>query len=133
MALLDLVALADGPMRFTDILSLSDQPRGTLHRQLSHLLEEGLLEVDRDGRYFIGIRLLKLASRSWERNEFRAIAEPHLRHLQALTRETVHLGVLRGSEVIYLDKVEGRQSVRIAENCHFQLSLVARLFLVWCK
>lgn len=100
-------------MRFTDILSLSDQPRGTLHRQLSHLVEEGLLEVDRDGRYIIGIRLLTLASRSWERNEFRAVAEPHLRRLQEATRETVHLGVLRGAEVIYLDKVEGRQSVRM--------------------
>lgn len=100
-------------MRFTDILSLSDQPRGTLHRQLSHLVEEGLLEVDRDGRYLIGLRLLTLASRSWARNEFRAIAEPHLHRLQEVTGETVHLGVLRGVEVIYLDKVEGRQSVRM--------------------
>lgn len=113
MALLDLVALADYPMRFTDILSLSDQPRGTLHRQLSHLVEEGLLEIDRDGRYLPGIRLLSLASRSWARNEFRTIAEPHLRLLQERTGETVHLGVLRGIEVIYLDKVEGRQSVRM--------------------
>jgi IclR family acetate operon transcriptional repressor len=113
VALLDLIALADGPIRFTDIFSLSDQPRGTLHRQLSHLVEEGLLEVDRDGRYVVGIRLLKLASRSWARNEFRAVAEPHLRRLQEVTGETVHLGVLRGSEVIYLDKVEGRQSVRM--------------------
>ncbi|TWB15911.1 IclR family transcriptional regulator [Rhizobium sp. ERR 1071] len=113
VSLLDLVALADGPMRFTDILSLSDQPRGTLHRQLSHLVEEGLLEVDRDGRYLIGLRLLTLASRSWARNEFRAVAEPHLHRLQEVTGETVHLGVLRGTEVIYLDKVEGRQSVRM--------------------
>jgi len=113
VSLLDLVALADGPMRFTDILSLSDQPRGTLHRQLSHLVEEGLLEVDRDGRYLIGLRLLALASRSWARNEFRAVAEPHLHRLQEVTGETVHLGVLRGTEVIYLDKVEGRQSVRM--------------------
>jgi DNA-binding IclR family transcriptional regulator len=113
MALLDLVALADHPMRFTDILSFSNQPRGTLHRQLSHLVEEGLLEVDRDGRYLPGIRLLSLASRSWERNEFRAVAEPHLSLLHTQTGETVHLGVLRGTEVIYLDKVEGRQSVRM--------------------
>lgn len=113
VSLLDLVAAADGPMRFTDILSRSDQPRGTLHRQLSHLVEEELLEVDRDGRYLIGLRLLTLASRSWARNEFRAIAEPHLHRVQELTGETVHLGVLRGAEVIYLDKVEGRQSVRM--------------------
>ncbi|MDE1991583.1 MAG: IclR family transcriptional regulator [Rhizobiaceae bacterium] len=113
MALLDLVALADRPMRFTDILALSDQPRGTLHRQLSHLVEEDLLETDREGRYLPGIRLLHLASRSWARNEFRMVAEPHLRVLQGQTGETVHLGVLRGDEVIYLDKVEGRQSVRM--------------------
>jgi DNA-binding IclR family transcriptional regulator len=113
MTLLDLVALSDVPMRFTDIVSRSDQPRGTAHRQLAHLVEEGLLDIDRDGRYLPGIRLLNLASRSWARNEFRLIAEPHLRTLQSQTGETVHLGVLKGAEVIYLDKVEGRQSVRM--------------------
>jgi DNA-binding IclR family transcriptional regulator len=100
-------------MRFTDILAVAGQPRGTLHRQLGHLVEEGLLELDADGRYAPGLRLLDLASRSWARNEFRLIAEPHLRALQQATGETVHLGVLRGTSIIYLDKVEGRQSVRM--------------------
>jgi IclR family transcriptional regulator, acetate operon repressor len=113
MTVLDMVALSDDPMRFTDILARCDQPRGTLHRQLTHLVEEGLLETDRDGRYCPGIRLLHLASNSWARNQFRTLAEPHLRRLQEQTGETVHLGVLRGAEVIYLDKVEGRQSVRM--------------------
>ncbi|WP_195909667.1 IclR family transcriptional regulator [Rhizobium tubonense] len=113
MTLLDMVALSDDAMRFTDILARSDQPRGTLHRQLTHLVEEGLLETDREGRYLTGIRLLHLASHSWARNQFRNLAEPHLRRLQEQTGETVHLGVLRGAEVIYLDKVEGRQSVRM--------------------
>ena len=113
MVLLDLVTHADAPLRFTDILALAGQPRGTLHRQLSHLVEEGLLELDGDGRYAPGLRLLDFAARSWARNEFRAVAEPHLRHLQELTGETVHLGVLRGQSIIYLDKVDGRQPVRM--------------------
>ena len=113
MVLLDLVTHADAPLRFTDILSLAGQPRGTLHRQLSHLVEEGLLELDGDGRYAPGLRLLDFAARSWARNEFRLIAEPHLADLQKATGETVHLGVLRGSSIIYLDKVEGRQPVRM--------------------
>ncbi|TCL75837.1 IclR family transcriptional regulator [Rhizobium sp. BK251] len=113
VSLLDLVAAADGPMRFTDILAEADQPRGTLHRQLGHLVEEGLLELDADARYVPGIRLLELASRTWARSELRLVAEPHLRSLQEQTGETVHLGVLRGSEIIYLDKVEGRQAVRM--------------------
>ncbi|PKA39550.1 IclR family transcriptional regulator [Rhizobium sullae] len=113
IALLDLVTHAERPLRFTDILALAGQPRGTLHRQLGHLVEEGLLEFNADGRYAPGLRLLDLASRSWAKNEFRLITEPHLRHLQQMSGETVHLGVLRGASIIYLDKIEGQQSVRM--------------------
>jgi DNA-binding IclR family transcriptional regulator len=113
MVLLDVVSHADGPMRFTDILAVTDQPRGTVHRQLSHLVDDGLLEIDEDGLYLPGLRLLDFASRSWGRNEFRLIAEPHLKALQDMTGETVHLGVLRGTSIIYLDKFEGQQPVRM--------------------
>jgi IclR family transcriptional regulator, acetate operon repressor len=113
MDVLETVALADRPMRFTDVLAVTDQPRGTLHRQLSHLLQEGLLELRPDHAYVPGLRLLKLASASWARNEFRAVAAPFLDALHRETGETVHLGVLRGREIIYLDKVESRQAVRM--------------------
>lgn len=113
MSVLDIVAAAEEPLRFTEILQRSGQPRGTLHRQLSHLIEEGLLSVNRDQTYSLGLRLLRLAARAWSGNQFRTIAEPHLRRLHEMTGETVHLGVLSGNEVIYLDKVEGRQAVRM--------------------
>ncbi len=113
MSVLDLVANARTPPRFTDILAQSDQPRGTLHRQLSILVDEGLLSLNRDHTYSLGLRLLMFASKAWAENQFRVIAEPHLRALHEATGETVHLGVLRGTEVIYLDKVEGRQAVRM--------------------
>jgi len=113
MTVLEAVALADRPMRFTDVLAISGQPRGTLHRQLSHLVHEGLLELRADHVYVPGLRLLKLASASWARNEFRAVAAPFLEALHGETGETVHLGVLRGREIIYLDKVESRQAVRM--------------------
>jgi len=110
---LEAVAASPEPLRFTDLLKLVDQPRGTLHRQISNLIEEGLLSVRRDNSYELGLTLLKLASRAWSGNQFRAIAEPHLKRLHELTGETVHLGVLKGIEVIYLDKVESRQAVRM--------------------
>lgn len=113
MTVLEIVASADRPPRFTDILNLSDQPRGTLHRQLSNLVEEGLLCVRPDQSYELGIRLLTFASKSWAGSEFRMIAEPHLRRLQQETGETVHLAVLRDIQVIYLDKVEGTQALRL--------------------
>lgn len=113
MAVLDIVATSPEPPRFTDILKQSDQPRGTLHRQLQNLVEEGLLTQRRDSSYELGFKLLQFAARAWAGNEFRVIAEPHLRQLHELTGETVHLGVLRDIQVIYLDKVESTQAVRM--------------------
>ncbi|HXV24452.1 MAG TPA: IclR family transcriptional regulator [Alphaproteobacteria bacterium] len=116
MAVLEAVAMADGPQRFTDILQSVRQPRGTLHRLLGHLVDEGLLVQRRDLSYEPGLRLLKLAYRSWSGNRFRDIAGPHLLRLHELTGETVHLGVLRETEIIYVDKVESRQTVRMSSQ-----------------
>jgi IclR family transcriptional regulator, acetate operon repressor len=110
---LEAVASSRNPPRFTDLLQLVDQPRGTLHRQISNLVEEGFLSIRHDHSYELGLMLLKLASRAWAGNQFRTIAEPHLRRLHEETGETVHLGVLQGVDVIYLDKVESRQAVRM--------------------
>jgi len=124
LEVLDIIALADSPMRFTDILNRVDQPRGTLHRQLSNLVEEGLVQTNPDGTYDAGLRLLKLAARAWSKNSFRAIAENHVRKLHEATGETIHLGVLNGLEVIYVDKVESNQTVRM----HSQLGNASPLY-----
>lgn len=113
MDVVDAVATASSPMRFRDLAACINQPRGTLHRQVSNLIDEGLLEVRPDQTYGLGIRLLRLAAQSWSGNQFRTVADPHLRQLHRETTETVHLGVLRGTEVIYLDKVESTQAVRM--------------------
>ncbi|SIR07791.1 transcriptional regulator, IclR family [Rhizobium sp. RU20A] len=116
LAVLDLVLSADTPLRFKDVLQLAGQPRGTLHRQLTHLVSEGLLVVGADGSYTPGLRLLRLAHRSWSQNSFRTVAAPHLLRLHAATGETVHLGVLSGSDIVYVDKVEGQQTVRMGSQ-----------------
>lgn len=113
MDVLEAIASSPVPLRFTDLLPLIDQPRGTLHRQLKNLMDEGLISVGRDQTYELGFRLLRFASKSWSRNRFREVAEPVMRRLHEATGETVHLGVLSGSEVVYLDKVESRQTVRM--------------------
>ncbi|MCB1884765.1 MAG: IclR family transcriptional regulator [Geminicoccaceae bacterium] len=56
---------------------------------------------------------MKLASRAWTGNRFCAVAEPHLVALQRRTGETVHLGILSGAEVVYLDKIEAQGAIRM--------------------
>ncbi len=113
VAVLEAVALSDKSLRFTDLLSIVPQPRGTLHRQVSNLIDEGFLSVNVDQTYQLGVRFLKFAARSWSKNRFREVAEPFIHLLHDATGETVHLGVLAGAEVVYVDKVESRQVVRM--------------------
>lgn len=108
------IANAKHPLRFTDLLSEVDQPRGTLHRNISNLLEEGLVAMNPETNvYSLGPRLLQLASQAWSENELRGIAQPHMRALNELAGETVHLAVLQGDQVVYLDKFEAHQSLRM--------------------
>jgi DNA-binding IclR family transcriptional regulator len=124
MTLLELVVMAPEPLRFTEILNIVGQPRGTVHRQLTHLLQEGLLELDAHQAYVPGLRLLKFAGRAWARNDLRSVATPYLRELQSITGESVHLGILRDTEVIYLDKVEGNRAIRM----HSQIGNASPVF-----
>ncbi|MEM9575309.1 MAG: helix-turn-helix domain-containing protein, partial [Pseudomonadota bacterium] len=71
ISVLDVIASAQEPMRFKDLANHIDQPRGTLHRQVSNLIEEGLLQVNADQSYSLGLRLLKFAAQSWSQNSFR--------------------------------------------------------------
>ena len=95
--LLDLVASAATPPRFTELLDRSGMPKGTLHRMLQALVDERLLKLDgRDQTYRLGSRLFQWAHRVWDDFDLRGAAEPELERLRDLTGETVRLGILDG-------------------------------------
>lgn len=76
VSLLELIAFAEKPMRFTDVVEACGQPRGTVHRQLAHLVAEGLVDHAADQTYAVGLRLLQLAAKAWSGNDLRSVAAP---------------------------------------------------------
>jgi DNA-binding IclR family transcriptional regulator len=63
--------------------------------------------------YRLGIRLFELASAVPTVRQLRAIALPFIEDLYESTHEVVHLGVLDGADVLYLEKISGRRSVAL--------------------
>jgi DNA-binding IclR family transcriptional regulator len=86
----------------------------TVHRILRTLAHRGFLRVDRErGLYTLGVANLRLGMAFLEQLDLRSEALPILRELGERTGETVHLGVLDGSDVVYIEKVESTHAVRM--------------------
>jgi len=79
--------------------------RSTASRLIATLERHRLLERDaRTGAYTLGLGLVSLASSVLNRFPVRASAREVVRVLRDETGETVHLGVVDGDEVIYIDQ-----------------------------
>lgn len=114
LALLARVSDAPTPPRFVDLLRDTGLPKATLHRLLGALLAHRLIALDpRDQTYVVGLRALEMAQRSWQGMDVRAAAAEDILRLGEKTGDTVHLAVLDGTEVVYIDKVESRQQIRM--------------------
>jgi sugar lactone lactonase YvrE/DNA-binding IclR family transcriptional regulator len=117
LSLLDIVAEAERPLRFTEIAQAAGLSRPTVHRMLGALVEAGLLRVEeRDQGYRLGFRLFEMAHRVWDGFDLRSAAEPELERLRDLTGETVRLAILEGDRVLTVDQRESRQAVRLGNG-----------------
>ena len=95
-------------LRLDQIAARTGLPRSSVHRILKQLHSAGLLQHRPDG-YSLAASPLPV-TRMIDHSQLRSVASPTLSRLHADTGLVVHLGVLFGGDVIYLDKVAGRNS-----------------------
>ena len=111
-----LAALVDQPQGITAaaLAQRLDIPKSTLSLILRHFLDLGIVERahDRAG-VVIGPELVKLAFRIVSNLQVPRVARPHLEWLARETHENVYLGVQNGLRAIYIDRVDGTESVRV--------------------
>jgi DNA-binding IclR family transcriptional regulator len=115
-ALLTLDTLARAGARGASLAALASEVganKSTLHRTLAALRHRGYAEQAADGTYRLGPAVLALGSAFLAEENLPALLRPALEALCAEVDELVHLGVLAGREVVYLDKVEPQRPVRV--------------------
>jgi DNA-binding IclR family transcriptional regulator len=97
--------------------------KSSAHDLMSSLAQLGFLNRTEENRYRLGWRLVTLSETLLATTELRKEAHPVMEELAARYQETIHLAVLDGTQVVYVDKLEGRQAVRVELT-----SLGARLY-----
>ena len=91
--------------------------KSTVYRLLSTLVEYRYVFQDEESRqYSLGAKVSWLSAKYLEKNEVRKVARPFLETLSQQICETIHLGILDGSEVMYVDKLNGQSPVIMASQ-----------------
>ncbi|SFK70114.1 IclR family transcriptional regulator [Geodermatophilus ruber] len=96
-------------LSFAEVARASGLPKSTTHRVLAMLVEMGAVEQHTDG-YRIGLRMFAVGACSAE-VALRDIALPAMEELHRIARQTLHLAVLRGPDVVYIEKLRTHQAV----------------------
>lgn len=105
-----------GEIGVSDIGRELDLTGGTVFRLLSTLVEAGFAEQNPENRkYRPGPQVLELANVIRSRTSFIEVAHSELEALMNQSAETVNLGVLRGDNVVYVDRVVGTQHQLVME------------------
>jgi len=91
-----------------------DLSTSSTHRLLSTLTDEGVLEQDPDtGRYRLGLSIFDLAAAMPTQRTLHEAVLVSMTELRSRTGETVQVGVLDGREVVYVERLDSPNTLRV--------------------
>ena len=108
VAVLSAFQADDHGLSLAELQRRTGLPKGTLHRVVGDLVEVRLLDRTDHG-YRLSVQVFQLGMRATVERGLLEVATPFMEDLYERTHETVNLGVLDGSEIVYVAKIGGHQ------------------------
>ena len=115
MDIVDCLAAEGAPLSAVELSRKLGLSRSTAYRLLTTLRTGGYVTQDTASpeKYCLGYKILALAGTLLDNIELRQQALPFLEELRDFANETVHLVILERGQVVYIDKLECSQAVRM--------------------
>lgn len=114
LLIIRLLAEKGREMKLTEISEELDINKSTLHGLISTLKHHGF--VDQDGKtqkYRLGLYLIELGDIASKSLDIISITSPVIEKVSNQLQETVHIAKLDDFDIVYVDKKESNQSMRI--------------------
>lgn len=111
--ILEQLSAASSPMGISDIAKATGLSKSTVHRILNTMCNRSYANKSEDGTYSLGYKIMEIASTHINILELVTEAKPFL---SKMTREldlTTHLGILDGSEVVYIEQMDGHFNAQL--------------------
>lgn len=106
-ALLSAFRPSDRALSLAELARRTGISKATAHRLLHQMEEYNIVEMSADG-VRVGMGLFELGLLASRSVDLREAAAPFLADLHGATGETVHLAVAEGVDVVYVQKLDGR-------------------------
>lgn len=100
-------------LTLSEVARRSQLPLTTVHRIVADLTDWGALERHPDGRYRVGLRLWEIAVHAPNAIPLRDSALPFMEDLYEVTHENIQLAVRDGLDVVFVERLAGRDAVGV--------------------
>lgn len=108
--------VAHGTVRLDELAAASGLSRSATHRMLTSLVTTRFLTLSSDGRYRLGVALLELGSLAEREMDLPSRVQQLLAGIAAELGDATHLGILDGTDILYLAKARGRRGIDMASR-----------------
>ena len=120
--ILDCLAAHRREVGVTEISHELQVHKSTVSRMLATMESKGYVSSNgTSGKYYLGMRLVELASYRLEQIDLRSQARPFLEELVQATGETAHLAVFSQGKVVYVDKVDTPQTLMMRSKIGYRV------------
>jgi IclR family acetate operon transcriptional repressor len=113
LSLLEALAKAEGGLTLTDLAQRVQLAPSTAHRLLATLEKMGYVYQGGElGRWYIGLQAFTVGTSFLANRDFVAQSHPYMRRLMEQSGETANLGILDGTDAVFIDQVQCREMMR---------------------
>jgi IclR family KDG regulon transcriptional repressor len=111
-------------------------PKATVYRFLQTMKTLGYVRQEADSeRYGLAMKLYELGTKALQYPDLVELSKHHMQLLADKTGETVHLGTLIDSEIIYVHKVDSRHMLgmysRIGRRAPLHCTAIGKVLMAW--
>lgn len=111
-------------------------PKATVYRFLQTMKSLGYVRQEADTeRYGLTMRMFELGTKALQYPDLVELAKPHMEALSERTGETIHLGTLIDSEIMYVHKVDSRHTLgmysRVGRRAPLHCTAIGKVLLAW--
>ena len=125
LAIMELLAEHPNGLELHEIASTLSLPKSSAHNLMQTLLTLRYVRLTPASRYQLTLKTFEVGAAVVQTTDVTQVLRQYMQQAFADCNETMHCGVLSGKEVLYIDKIESTQSIRMASHVGIRMPLYA--------